>query len=117
MKRTELSKLTDESTINRLIEERFLEWNEIHEKGKGGFESDGYILNYIRGEILQLRDRRDRLFGAPLVGQQSFFGCEVEEEKPVPKIMPMNWNAKGSLAMKTETIEQMMISALAIQNN
>ena len=117
MNRTELSKLTDKSTINHLIEERFLEWDEIHEKGKGGFEADGYVLNYIRGEIIQLRNRRDRLFEAPLVGQQSFFGCEVEEEKPVPEIMPMNWNAKGSSAMQAETIEQMMLSALAMQNN
>lgn len=117
MNRIELSKLTDESTINHLIEERFLEWAEIHEKGKGGFESDGYILNYIRGEIIQLRNRRDRLFGAPLVGQQSLFGCEVEEEKPLPELLPMNWNAQGSLAMQTATIEQMMLSALAAQNN
>ena len=78
MKKTELAMLTTKGDIQRLIDEKFSEWDSIHESGSDGtsYMPDGYLLNNLRHDIIQLRVRKARLFDSEVVGQLTFDGGE-----------------------------------------
>lgn len=103
MKKTELAMLTTKGDIQRLIDEKFSEWDSIHESGSDGtsYMPDGYLLNNLRHDIIQLRVRKARLFDSEVVGQLTFDGGEVQAERNIPDLLPMNWSADNSKAQKS----------------
>ena len=103
VKKTELAMLTTKGDIQRLIDEKFSEWDSIHESGSDGttYMPDGYLLNNLRHDIIQLRVRKARLFDNEVVGQLTFDGGEVQAERSIPDLLPMNWSADNSKAQKS----------------
>jgi hypothetical protein len=103
VKKTELAMLTTKGDIQRLIDEKFSEWDSIHESGSDGtsYMPDGYLLNNLRHDIIQLRVRKARLFDSEVVGQLTFDGGEVQAERNIPDLLPMNWSADNSKAQKS----------------
>lgn len=91
MKKQELSKINEFSQINDEIAHRFEAWDSIV-SGKDetfSFVSDGFRLNILRNDIIQLRKRRDKKYpNEPIVGQLTLFGTEVQEERKIPPKMP-----------------------------
>ena len=64
MKKQELSKINEFSQINEEIAHRFEAWDSIV-SGKDetvSFVSDGFRLNILRNDIIQLRKRRDKKY-------------------------------------------------------
>lgn len=103
MKKTELAMLTTKGDIQRLIDEKFKEWDTIYQYGSDGtsFMPDGYLLNNLRNDIVQLRIRKARLFDSEIVGQLTFDGKEVQAERSIPDLLPMNWSADNTKAQKS----------------
>lgn len=111
MKRTELSAYNDKAELESLIEQKFALWDEIFNNGHSdlNFIPDGMRLNSIRNDIKQLRARLERLFGTNLAGQLSLFGGEVEPERPLPDIMPANWNSPTTLQNRREYLKNYFV--------
>lgn len=107
MKRTELSNYNDKAELESLIEQKFALWDDIFSNGHSdlSFIPDGMRLNTLRNDIKQLRARLERLFGTDLAGQLSLFGGEVKPERPLPDIMPANWNAPATLTTRKQCLE------------
>lgn len=115
MKKNELAQLKEANEITELLEEKFSEWDSIRENGKvEGYNADGYYLNNIRNDIIQLRKKLNRLPNVPMQGQTSMFGEEVPEERQVPELFPMNWMSEKTAAKKTRYIEAQMLAALSV---
>ena len=108
MKRTELSAFNDKAEIKSLIEQKFAEWDNIFENGHDSmqFVPDGLLLNNLRNDIQQLRKRSEKLFGSDIEGQLTLFGGEVEPERPLPPVVPPNWNAQGTLQARQARLEE-----------
>lgn len=108
MKRTELSAYNEKAEIQSLIEQKFEEWDNIFANGHDGlrFVPDGLLLNNLRNDIQQLRKRSERLFGADLAGQLTLFGGEVKPERPLPPLVPANWNAQNTLRTRQNQLEK-----------
>lgn len=107
MKKTELSTYNDKAELESLIEEKFALWDKIFKDGHSdlSFIPDGMQLNTLRNDIKQLRARLERLFGTDLAGQLSLYGEEVKPERPLPDIMPANWNAPATLSNRKKCLE------------
>lgn len=102
MKKKELLMLETLAEFNTLIAEKFAEWDNIYAHGNlaPGFMTDGFLLNNIRHDIVQLRERRDRLYEPKMVGQTDLFGGVVVAERVIPDILPIGYNAPETLARK-----------------
>lgn len=107
MKRTELASYNDKVEIEKVIARKFAEWDTIYAQGQEGlnFISDGLLLNSLRNDIKQLRQKCERLFGTDLAGQLSMYGGEVKPERRLPDILPANWNAPCTLEYRRSRIE------------
>lgn len=111
MKRTELAKIVEKSEIQSLIDFKFDEWEAIRAHGaSNGFTPDGYQLNCLRGDIIQLRNKLNKLYDVPLVGQLSFWGDEAPEERAIPALVPFGWMSVETDARRTAYIEREMES-------
>lgn len=109
MKKKELAGITTLQEHDAIISAKFAEWDSIRANGSPGvnFMPDGYILNNLRRDIIQLRERRDKRFEPEIVGQTDLFGGEEKEERPAPDIMPMGWTSEATeKRKKTELMAQ-----------
>ena len=109
MKKAELALIVEENDLNATINKKFEEWDKVYLYGSSdGFVSDGFVLNCLRNDILQLRAKRDRLYAQPMVGQLCLDGGEISAEREPPEQMPFGWMAPASADARLQNLRERM---------